>query len=128
MSNYCSEIEKLELNLKLELDKYLDLRKIIDKDTRERPEKEVNMLNHSREADFYKDKINQFDIDTLDATLSETKILALEVKKKRDKLGKLHEALGQFGDLEPDNEAIKARIEELKNKRLSLEMSFVENT
>lgn len=121
-----AEIDALESLLRQETDKYIDLKQTIDKDMRDKGHREREMLNYSREADFYKKKLSQADTDKFETKIREIKVLAREVMKKRDKLRKLHETLSQFNGLEPSNDAIKAKIEELKKKRLSLEMSFVE--
>lgn len=119
------EVGQLESILREETDRYLDLKQTIDRDLREKPQRERDMLNNSREADFYKDKIDQVDIDMFETKLSELRLMAKEVLKKKNRLKELKESLSQFGDVEPSNEALKARIDDLNKKRLSLEMSFV---
>lgn len=117
-----SEPDKLEGTLREETDKYLTLQQIIEEDARDSVSKQAKMLNHSRDASFYKEKnakLSSNDDDNL-------KQLAIEVLAKRNELKRLQKSLDEFRNLKPTNEALKEKIEELKKSRLSLEMTFVD--
>lgn len=117
------QIQELEEILRKEEELLSALKINIDNDERERSSVKKKVLNYSREAKFFKDKLEQCDVSLLKQRLDD-----LEVQKigmKRQQLEGLQKALKKFGDLEPTNVSLRRRIDELKKSRLSLELSFI---
>lgn len=119
-----NKVKLLEENLKDETEKYLSVKQTVDKNIKERVPMKKTMLNQTREVEFYQDKVNRIDINKLDLLEKDAKLKSVEVSLKRDKLASLRASLKKFEGLEPTNEALKQKIDQLKESRLSLEMSF----
>lgn len=83
---------------------------------------------HAREAQFYQDKLtgDKFSLEHLNKRLQQLEELRHDVNQKQAQLERLEKALSQFKDLEPTNEALEARIVQLRKSRLSLDMTFVD--
>lgn len=117
----------LEAAVKEETDNLLRLKHIIDKDTRDRVSRKKGMIVHSREAKFYTDKVENFDMNQFERRQMDLKLVVRDILNKRDELEKLRKSLQAFDNLEPSNEALKRKIDELQRSRLSLEMTFVDD-
>lgn len=122
-----TNMEVLERKLKEETDKYLKLKQLVDKDSEERASREKTVLLHSREADFIQDKIKSIGVDNLELKFAKIKQLTIEVQEKRDRFDKLRKITEEFDDIEPTNEALKNKIDDLKKSRLSLDYIFSES-
>lgn len=118
---------QLEAQLKEETQKFILLRQSVDKDTRETNNLRLEAANHTREAAFYKSKMDELDAASMEHKLSDIRRQMLEVELKRNELAKLREHLEDFRSFEPTNEALRQEIYCLKRSRLSLDMSFVDN-
>lgn len=116
---------QLEEVLKDETEKLLSLKKKVDQDMKDKTTKKKAMLNHLREAEHYRNRIEKMGINRLDEMEDEIKVAQRVIQEHTDKLKRLNQSLKEYGDLEPTNEALKARIKELKASRLSLDVSFV---
>lgn len=112
--------------LKHETDRYISLKQLIDKDLKDKLDKEKAISKHKRHTDFYEEKVNKMNIGMLDKMDMDLKFTLQEVLSKRDELKRLYKSLEEFQDLEPNNEALKRKIDDLKKSRLSLEMTFVD--
>lgn len=86
------------------------------------------ILGYDRQAKFYRDKLLQLGGLTklkLNRSNLQDKFSIL-IEKSRE-LEAILKALEEFSSLDgPTNEALKKRIAELKKKRLSLDVTFVE--
>lgn len=120
----CDELARLEAQLKAETDKYLLLKQTIARDLSDKIPRKKTILNQSREAEFYKDKVNQINPHKLKRRLISLNYEAGEVRLKHEELKRLRRELEEYRGLEPSNEALERKIDELKRNRLSLEMSF----
>lgn len=117
------EIEALEEQVRVEKEKLLALRQLVARDKQLRTSIMEKTSKNEREAKFYQqelkriskdgeimDKMREFDVDQL--------------QWKRERVKDLEKALKEFEGIEPTNEALQKRIEELQKSRLSLDMSF----
>lgn len=120
-----NRLEQLEEILKQETESLILLKKKVDQDLSDKKLRKKKMHNHVREAEYYRSKIDKLDINKLDQMEDEIKLAQKSVREERNKLKRLNKCLEEYGDLEPTNEALKERINELKASRLSLDMSFV---
>lgn len=116
---------KLEEMLKDETERLMSLKVKIDQDLKDKTSKKTKMLNHHREAEYYRNKLDKMDINKLDEMEDEIKVAQMYVFNAKDKLNALQQSLKVYGNLEPTNEALKASIKELKASRLSLDVSFI---
>lgn len=118
-------IPKLEEILKQEQDRYILLKQSKDKDLKEKPTKLKAIKKYNLNTDFYEEKLNKIrpNIDRMEKDLN---LLIGEVSIKTEELRRLNKALEEFEGLEPTNEALKRKIDEMKKSRLSLEMTFVD--
>lgn len=121
------EPARLEAILKEETDNYLAMKELLDNKTKDRDTMRKSLLKDNRESKFYQEKINEIGIDKLELRLKELKNETIrKINAKREELKRVNKALEEFGDLEPTNEALKRKIDDLKKSRLSLEMTFVD--
>lgn len=116
---------QLEVVLEDETEKLLSLKKKVDQDMKDKTTKRKTMLNHIREAEHYRNRIEKMDLNRLDEMEDEVKVAQKVILDYKDKLKRLNQSLKEYGNLEPTNEALQARIKELKASRLSLDVSFV---
>lgn len=118
-------IPKLEEILKQEQDRYILLKQSKDKDLKEKPAKLKAIKKYRLNTDFYEEKLDKLrpDVDKMEKDL---KSLIEEVSAKAEEYKRLNKALEEFEGLEPTNEALKSKIDEMKKSRLSLEMTFVD--
>lgn len=86
------------------------------------------ILSYSREAKFYKDKlIRAGGLTKLKDRFTDLQDKTRILTEKSNELDSSQKLLRELDDLdEPTNEALKKRIPELKKKRLSLDLTFVE--
>jgi len=124
------ELARLEAILNEEQERLLVLRQTIDRDQRDRNSREKIMFKHQREAEFYKRKLEseQLEEGELERKYTNLRLAAKEVEAKRERIRKLHKSLERFGDFEPSEESLIQRIDQLKKSRLSLDMTFVDDS
>lgn len=121
------KIDILETALEDEAKKLITLKQIVDKDTKDRNKLKKTVINNTREAKFFKDKLSQIDVNKLEDELDTLrKEYNQTLQLKRHKLEELQNSLMEFNGLEPTNDALRQKIDDLKKSRLSLEMSFVD--
>lgn len=86
------------------------------------------ILSYDRQAKFYKDKLfHAGGLMKLKLNLSNIQNKYAILLEKSKELEAARKSLEEFSTLEgPTNEALKKRIAELKKKRLSLDVTFVE--
>lgn len=116
------EIETLEAKLKEETNKLLSLRQSIESDQQRLIVIKKDIFNSEREAKFYKESAKRIDVDEIRTKLEAFKEDLLNIK--REQVRGLRKALKEFEGLEPTNEALNRKIEDLQKSRLSLDMSF----
>lgn len=121
-------LDQLEMKLEEVRNKNRKLQqKITNYDVVKR-EYEEDIRNLSKENEFLRIKLNQLNPDQLDIRLNELRQLQRDLFLKRAKLSKLQDELELYRGLEPTNESLRAKIEELNKNRLSLDMSFVDQS
>lgn len=123
MQAQIKELTKLEDLLSDELKKLDTLRHNVDRDVREKNSTATTMNRNNKEAKFFKDKLKHTNLDKLTRQLDEIPIKTLKIR--REKLKELNRALGEFEGIEPTNEGLKDKIDDLQKSRLSLEYSFM---
>lgn len=121
-----AELSQLEADLKAFMDKLVGLREFIERDTKNRHSIEKEIFSHSRDLKFFKEKNDQLDPSKLANRLNLVKLDVLELQAKAKRLSELKRSLELFDGMEPTNEELSNRVDELSKSRLSLEMSFVD--
>lgn len=119
-----NEISRLEAELTSETQRLLALRETVEKDNQARSATEKKMLNDTRTAKFFRDKLRQTDLIGMRKRLDNLKVQSIVAKRERVK--ELEKVLEEFQDLEPTDEALERKIEDLKKSRLSFDMSFLD--
>lgn len=121
------KIIMLEDLLRRETENFITLKKTMERDLEGKRDKEKAMSNNIRNASFHEEKVNK-KINKLDKLDLDIKLALHDVMRKRDELENLEKSLEEFQNLEPTNEALRGKIDELKKSRLSLEMTFVDES
>lgn len=127
MLTYGDQIKSLEEALKDETLRLKTLKQLVDQDTKNKETIKKNILKNTREAKSFRGSLKNFTHEELQKQLDELTMLKEMVSSKREQLVGLCKCLEEFEDLEPTNEALRDRIDYLKNSRLSLEMSFLDS-
>jgi hypothetical protein len=122
MDPQAKEIETLEAKLASETENLLTLKQSIEKDKQERSSIKKATFNNEREAKFYQENIKRIDVEEIQSKLRELNVDQLNAKREQVKV--LKKALKEFEGIEPTNEALRRKIEDLQKSRLSLDMSF----
>lgn len=123
-----SELESLEDQLREWNDKYLELKKICGLIEKNKDLLKGHMFSYTKKCEFYKGKLTQVDINKLNKQTLESKLKAKQVSDMRQELDKVQSALSEFSDILPTNESLKEKIDELKKSRLSLDMTFADDS
>lgn len=128
MSFKDEKLAELEQILRDIREKYARLKQTIDSDITGQPKLERDLARHSRQAEFYREKLAQLDLDRLRSQVDSVKVAILSRDAKAKKFEELQKSLDAFDGMEPSNEDLRDHINELQKKRLSLDMSFTDAT
>lgn len=121
------EREKLEQLLNDEEEKLLLAKKTIQKVKSAEGDMKRSMLNHKREAKYFKDKLNQSSEQDLERGFIDLQDQLNRLEIKMNELNKTYEFLKKFKGVLPTNESLKQAIDDLKKKtRVSLEVTFAD--
>jgi uncharacterized protein YigA (DUF484 family) len=116
------EIEMLEAILVREQQELLSLRQKIEQDKQSRSALRKTTFNNERDAKFYQENVKRIDIEEL---IKKSRDLnADQLNIKREQVKSLRRELKEFEGIEPTNESLQRKIDELQKSRLSLDMSF----
>lgn len=114
-----NKIESLEIELQKATDEFLKIKQDINEQLEQKGNLENKMLKKLNDAKYFN---NTMDYQKLDRI----KLACKELENKKTRLEELQRSL-DFYNFDPTNEALEAKIEELKNKRISLsELTFVD--
>lgn len=123
------ELDKLKATFNEDQEKVMNLKRKIDDDNRDVNMRRKEMLVNEREAKFYQDKMDKLDQfhhrNKLKSDRETVEQLRSELNARQSDLRRLRNCLKEFNGVEPTNEDLKRRIDELKASRESLEMTFV---
>lgn len=125
MSVQDEKVTLLEKAIREETDQLKALKALIKSHDKE--QMRVSIAKTTRNAKSYRGSLrnlNSKDLPDREAEVAKIKEIVLE---KRNLVADQTKRLQEFENIEPTNEAMSERIEELKKTRLSLEMSFFDN-
>lgn len=119
-------IDRLKLKLKQEEENFSRLEQLIDQHGKGKLEREQKMSQYLREIDYFKKKSKEYEKNTVleEKEYNEFKTV---LNRLTDELEQLTEALREFKNLEPTNECLKSKIDDMKKSRISLsELTLIE--
>lgn len=116
-TNQDDRLAALEATFISETERLLKFKQVVDRHSKERQHRMSSIVNNQSEAKFYRDKIKM----NLDEELAKLKLDATQLALKRDQLKGIMQILDSY-DFEPNEDALRARIDELRRNRLSLEI------
>lgn len=123
-SNEHVDFNQLQNALEIETTNYESLKRVVDFHNKNKVKKEITMLNQRRETEYYLEKLKQMP----DVNQEHLENAIKEVLNKRERLKQLEASLNEFKDIEPTDESLKRKIDDLKKSRLSLDMTFVDDS
>lgn len=116
-------LDQLQAQLKEVAEKTRLLKSKIEKRHHNRATFEEQISNLTKENQFYEAKLEQ--LKPNQQLLDELILKQQQLQDKQERKQVLIRKLARYDGVEPTNEALKAKIDELKKKRLSLDVSFV---
>ena len=106
--------------------RFMELTVKMNKLHKERLSLEKDMLSHKREFEFLKSKLKLFDINKLNQCYRARAVFKRDLQSRQAQADRLHRELLEFDGIEPTNEALEQKTEELRKRRQSLDITFVD--
>ena len=126
MQTYEDQVESLERTLEDENIMLKELKQLVDKNLKESGVLKKSIAKNTRDSNSYSNIYKTFAADEFQRQLSDLDAMKQIIVDRREKLADLNKALARFEGLEPTNEDLQDKVEDLKKSRLSLEMSFLD--
>jgi len=124
MSDYDSLFKELERKVEKESKRLKWFEQLVDKDLKQSDSIKMNIMKYKRDAKSYRNIIKSSSQEELQQRIDILSKRRQVLAEKREKLRELRNSLEEFEGVEPTNESLRDRIEDLKSSRLSLEMTF----